>query len=273
MEIRSVVVGDRRGEHLLKTQRPISRRFHHFFQNTISEFHWDHIIDVGANYGEMLVFTHFPENLKIWAFEPNSLVYNCLRENLSHLKNFTAIEMAVGSFVGEVQFQSNEVWSGKSHITKTSGGDSKVKYVPIVTLDHYFSDIRDTNILVKIDVEGHDLDVLFGSQNFIKINKQVFFLIENNGWTLSDYEKILDSFRIFLIDSNVKPIIEVPDSLQDPLFSKKILFTGNNCLLIPKKLQTIELKKIRKLRPYYRYFIELISHSKFMILKRVGFYK
>lgn len=272
MKIRSIVPGDKRGEHLLKTQRPISRRFHHFFAKTLTEFHWDHLIDVGANYGEMLVFTDIPKFTKLWAFEPNELVYNCLKKNLSHIKNLETLKYAVGGFVGEVQFKSDETWSGKSHISNYSSDDGTTKKIPIVTLDYYFSDIKDSNLLIKIDVEGYDLEVLYGTYELIKKNKTVFILIENNGWSLIDYKKLLENFKIYLIDSNVKPIIEVPSSINEPFFQSKILFTGNNCLLIPRSQDT-DKNQLNKLRPRYRFLLELASNRKFVFLKKLGFYK
>jgi FkbM family methyltransferase len=113
------------------------------------------VIDVGANYGDSSIWWAKTFNCKVIAFEPLVNVFNVLVENI-RLNNadVTAYNIALGN--GE------EIRGRSDGNMLYSGGDIKVRSAK---LDSYSFETVD---LLKIDVEGFEMDVLQGAENTIR---------------------------------------------------------------------------------------------------------
>jgi FkbM family methyltransferase len=125
--------------------------------------HGDYVVDCGANMGfTTIFFAHFvgPSG-KVIAVEPHPANVRDLRQNilLNGLTNVDVRETAVGSGNGVV-----ELCDAPNGII-VAGGEAKIVQVPIVRLDDAVCDRQPT--FLKIDVEGHELEVLKGAARIL----------------------------------------------------------------------------------------------------------
>jgi len=171
------------------------------------EDQWDLVLDVGANYGEMLAGSTAVPGRRVVAFEPNPVVANLLRRTVSDLPfPVEVVESAVSSSAAaKVSFLSDTVWSGTSHLAAVEGGVVGDRYdvieVPATTLDESFPDEVGSAFL-KIDVEGAEMQVLLGAKRFLADTGRVAVMMEilhmpvQEVWDLRrDYQMALWSYE------------------------------------------------------------------------------
>ena len=124
--------------------------------------------DVGANLGLYTLWAarRVGTQGRVHAFEPVPDVRERLRHNVA-LNAFDSVEIvgsAVGAEPGSVTLNRVEGASGRtSRYVHGAAGSIEAS---VVTLDAYFSDRRPPELL-KIDVEGMELQVLLGSQRLM----------------------------------------------------------------------------------------------------------
>ena len=121
-------------------------------------------LDAGANFGYYsLIFSQTAE--KVYAFEPNPMVYKRLLENinLNHIRNIVTEPQCLS----DVSSKSIKLYtvSGaeKGNATLSFRSDSKIVECEATTIDNYFKD-KDRLDFIKIDVEGAEDKVLRGAQ-------------------------------------------------------------------------------------------------------------
>jgi FkbM family methyltransferase len=146
------------------------------------------IVDVGANIGlsslgaSLLV----PEG-RVIACEPGPHNLKWLRKNIDSnaVSNVHVAPKAFGEAPGVVSFQEGN--GAGDHIVSeqatAKGGLGTLITVPIVTLDQFVHDENLRRIdMIKVDVEGHELQVLKGAMDSIgRFNPLVY--MEFNSWT------------------------------------------------------------------------------------------
>lgn len=132
----------------------------------------DVFIDVGANIGVYTLAASqlVGENGQVHAFEPLSVAYGLLQENvmLNCAENVHLNPVAVGDEVGEVDLYVNTE-AALTGLGKTNRGTLlDIQKVPIWTLDDYSSRLGIKSIdFLKIDVEGFEGHVLRGAEELI----------------------------------------------------------------------------------------------------------
>jgi len=140
----------------------------------------DVVLDVGANIGTHAVWfaqAVGPEGA-VMAFEPQRIFFQTLCANvaLNSLKNVVCHQFAIGAEPGEaavpVANPSARQNFGATSIKPGQPGEP----VSLVTLDEL--SITRCN-LIKIDVEGMELDVLKGAANLIRATQPVLY-VEND---------------------------------------------------------------------------------------------
>jgi FkbM family methyltransferase len=151
-------------EQLLKPS-PIGEMY---FPPFIRKLDDEVFVDCGANNGDTIkpFMEQWPAFKSIIAFEPDQENYNKLikTNDPESCGRITHLRMAVSDHDGEVSFTCNNDWS--SHL----GGESNTK-VRAVTLDHFLGDIVPT--LIKMDVEGHERQALWGARRILAEHKPV----------------------------------------------------------------------------------------------------
>jgi FkbM family methyltransferase len=189
---------DERGRRLVKSGgnfNPIALAAWH---RLLKEDQWTHVIDVGANYGEMLLNGGLPSGANIIAIEPNPKIIPYLRKTLSHLNKIKLLEVAVADKVGEVDFEINENWSGMSRIVSDGVGHIRV---PTLTLNDVLLNAgRPANgikLLLKVDVEGQELNVIRTLDLDSETFSNIAILIEIAHLTETDIDWIFARYDVF----------------------------------------------------------------------------
>jgi FkbM family methyltransferase len=159
-----------------------------FFYPKLKKFYKDNlknasvsILDVGANKGQSIdFFLGINPNAKITAFEPNKKLYHLLGEKYMNNGNIILNNLGVSNFNGELEFNENildetstfeslnldskylEKKAKVLGVTKEAIIVDKYK-VAVITLSEFLKSNENSSFdVLKIDVEGHELQVLEG---------------------------------------------------------------------------------------------------------------
>lgn len=133
------------------------------------------VADIGAHIGEyaLVASRAVGDSGTVFAFEPGDGVYPFLEENvgLNSADNVTPFKVAVSDTDGEISFNLG-VDPGHSRLVVgdhgATGLESKgIVHVPTATLDSIEQEHDVQFDLVKIDVEGAELDVLKGAKTVL----------------------------------------------------------------------------------------------------------
>lgn len=119
------------------------------------------IVDVGAQYGDFALLCSKIYNVaRVFSFEPLPRNYGIMTENLklNNTRNITLYNYGLGNIDGKIM-------SSFTHNMINNFGDGKEQVIELKRLDDF--EIRDID-LMKIDVEGFEVDVLQGSMETIK---------------------------------------------------------------------------------------------------------
>lgn len=128
-------------------------------------------IDVGANVG-IWSFPYIGKFKKIIGYEPSKQNIECLKANVG-----TAIEIrtkAVADFEGTADFRQAGKNCGDGKLCRPGVGASYA--VPVVKLDN--EELTEVD-LIKIDVQGWELEVLRGAEQLI-VQQQPWIIFEVN---------------------------------------------------------------------------------------------
>ena len=130
---------------------------------------WDLIVDVGANYGEMLFNVALPSGARVVALEPNPLVLACLVRTISESGvPVVPVVQAASNCCSIAPFLIDLRWSGSSSLRPgATAFPTQEIQVSTTTVDELAASlspvsIDDASVLVKVDVEGNELAVLEG---------------------------------------------------------------------------------------------------------------
>jgi FkbM family methyltransferase len=145
------------------------------------------IFDVGANDGSMSRDMRylFP-SASIFAFEPDPQTYNDLIRNSLHLKNFHPYNCALSSREGTADlflYPDSRLNSLEANAPYTSLGNSRPEKISIetTTVDIFCNKHGIEEIgLLKVDTEGHDLEVLKGASRLLSARRIRFVITEFN---------------------------------------------------------------------------------------------
>lgn len=128
-------------------------------------------VDIGANIGIQSI--QYSKNFnKVFSFEPVLETFECLYENTHKIKNIYRYNCGLGSSNKLVNIIRDKKRCGNNRLTETEGTEVEIK-----TLDSFELPGCD---LLKIDVEGQELDVIQGALNTIELFRPVIVLEETN---------------------------------------------------------------------------------------------
>jgi len=186
------------------------------------------VIDIGANVGSFSMkfarkCSDNNQKFFIYAFEPNKVIFNLLKNNLSLNKdisnNIMLSQQPIGDTNKEVNFINQIKNSGGSKVYKnTKDLESNIDTVKLqqISLD-YFVEVNGIEHvdIIKIDVEGYEPIVLDGCINTLKKFKPILYIEITPSWFKEIGRSFLDIFNslkslgyeVFLDDENIlKPI-------------------------------------------------------------------
>lgn len=150
-----------------------------FIQDNLLE--GQNYIDVGANIGLMTLFTSniVGKSGKIVSIEPNPETMSILVENVhqNNCQNVIFIKDAIGSEEGEAEIFPNwNINRGGASLINRSNDKTGIK-VKVRTLSQILNELLIIPHMIKIDVEGFELEVLNGAVDLlVQIEKPILIL-------------------------------------------------------------------------------------------------
>lgn len=168
--------------------------------------HGGHVVDSGANIGQMtLSFLPFG-GLTIHAFEPTrsagDWLESCIRANA--LSNVRLVRSGLSSRPVKLPIQLNGPRS-TLHMDWYSGHGLQTETVDLIRLDDYLDEAGINRVrLWKLDVEGHEVDALAGASHALERKIIDAILIEVS-------ESTLDSVKALLRRSNYELLSILPN--------------------------------------------------------------
>jgi len=138
-------------------------------------------LDIGANVGnwtsEMIKAS--PGSL-VCAFEPSSAAFGLLAERFSREQNVRLAKAAVGKEAGKRLLWFDQAGSGLASLTKRKLDHFNIEFnlseeVEVVTVDQWCEQNGIEPVIIKIDVEGHEMDVLAGAEKTLAHTSVVQF--------------------------------------------------------------------------------------------------
>ncbi len=199
-------------------------------------------IDIGVYRG---IYSYFLTEFSayVYAFEANPLLLTKIKSSFKHKKNFKIENIAISHSSGETELRipirdlnadydyEQKYRLGTATIHDVNNLENKqfetIKKIKTISLDEY---IFNHEIgFIKIDVEGHELDIIKGGKNFILKNKPVMLIeIEKR------HSGIDPQITINEIQNLGYQCFYVNDEFELKFVSKVEDISNNNFVFIPK---------------------------------------
>lgn len=164
------------------------------------------IFDVGANAGQFLqlILSNLPVNdVSIHCFEPGKETFKRLSESAEADGHIVLNNVGVGREKGEARLYFDKAGSGLASLTKRRldhlGIDfGKSEHVVITTIDKYCVEKKIGHIhLLKLDIEGHELDALEGARKMFEANSVSMVTFEFGGCNIDTRTFFQDFWYFF----------------------------------------------------------------------------
>ena len=192
------------------------------------------VLDCGANEGEFSIWANTTFKAKCFGFEPDPRLY----KKLVSKHNVTYYKVAIGHQEGEVMLNLGLEKCSSIRFNENNK-KQKTSLVKVINLEKFCSDNAINKInLIKMDIEGAELDVLEGFSNEF-LAKTVSLTVE---------------FHDFLNKSDLPRILSIIKKMEmNGFFVLKLTyFTFGNVLMINQSL--CELSTIEKFLMFlYKY--------------------
>lgn len=181
------------------------------------------ILDIGANFGvQSLQFAKEFNESKIYSIEPTDYAFLKMKKNFDInnelSKNLHPFQLFLGSDNQNLPISIHSSWNLKDNIKKHAkhfGVIKNTSNASIMTLDQFVENNNIDNLdFIKLDVDGYELDVLRGGENFLKKNKPPIFmelapyLYEEFGYKNEKLINFLISFDYKFYDLNKIELIK-----------------------------------------------------------------
>jgi FkbM family methyltransferase len=139
------------------------------------------VLDIGANSGSYAeAIRKLSPQATVFAFEPSSFARKSLEDRFKGDSAVNIVSFALGNKNSKETLWSDIPGGELASLTKRKLDHFGINFnlsesVEVVTLDSWASTAQVVPDLIKIDVEGHELDVLKGGINTLALTKVVQF--------------------------------------------------------------------------------------------------
>ena len=190
------------------------------------------IFDVGSNKGQFLSLILDKvsvSDFSIHCFEPGHKTFALLHESSKKDKRIKLNNIGLGKEKGEFVLHYDSAGSGLASLTKRKLDHfnidfSKEEKVDIDTIDNYCAENSIDHIhLLKIDIEGHELDVLSGAKRMFNSKSIDIVTFEFGGCNI-DTRTFFQDFWYFFDEANFKIFRITPSGYLHPLDSYKEIY-------------------------------------------------
>ena len=174
--------------------------------NWLKDYGIKTVIDVGANVGQFALMIHkIINNAAIYSFEPINECYKELVNKKDRINNLKCFNLALGSETREGVINRNEFLPSSSLLAMESLHKEAFPYtaitnrekINITSLDNIHNEIDWVQkILLKIDVQGYELEVLEGAKN--SLNSIDLIIVETTFHKLYKSQPLFEDVYNFL---------------------------------------------------------------------------
>lgn len=190
------------------------------------------IFDVGSNKGQFLqlILDNITvDDFSIHCFEPGHETFKILAESSKEDKRIRLNNIGIGKEKGEAILHSDSVGSGLASLTKRKLDHfginfNKSEKVGISTIDDYCleNDVKHIHLL-KIDIEGHELDALASARRMFDKKSIDIVTFEFGGCNI-DTRTFFQDFWYFFSEINMKIFRITPSGYLYPIESYKEIY-------------------------------------------------
>ena len=177
------------------------------------------VVDIGANVGyyTLLAARLVGDEGKVFAFEPDLYNYNLLCKNIevNRYRNVIPVQKAVSSKSGETKLFLDKSNLGGHSLSEANVDKSASITVEVTSLDDYFKNTDCKIDVIKMDVQGSEMDVLEGMTNTINQNDNLKIITEfwpmglrNSGSSpIAFLNKLIEyGFALYQIGQYLEPV-------------------------------------------------------------------
>ncbi|HZX75122.1 MAG TPA: FkbM family methyltransferase [Cyclobacteriaceae bacterium] len=179
-------------------------------------------IDAGANIGyfTLLMSRLVGDNGCVYAFEPHPMIFRKLKQHLNdnEIKNSIIEQRGLSSDVMQAYLQMPDNFKANEGVASVSFETSNTATkIELTTLNYYFEKMGIGMVgVMKIDVEGHELNLLKGASTLLQNGKIRDIIYEDHSSQPSNVASYLQSFGYTLMRIEkklMKPILYPFDKL------------------------------------------------------------
>jgi FkbM family methyltransferase len=188
------------------------------------------VFDVGSNRGQFIRLVM--QNLSrmnvpcsVHAFEPSRETYGMLHDSLKGNEHLVLNNFGLGRQAGEFELYSDDIGSGLASLSRRRLDHfgievRRTEKVNIRTLDEYCGARGIERIdLLKVDVEGHELDVMAGGERMFRERRIAMTSFEIGGCNI-DTRTYFQDFWYFLQEHGMRKICRITPSGRLALLGK-----------------------------------------------------
>jgi FkbM family methyltransferase len=157
--------------------------------------------DVGANVGYVSIAVTRLTNASVYAFEPIPEHQEKLKMHLdlNEIKHVKIFPMAVSDKTGQIEFSNSPGSEGNTYKKESAMFSNFQTFtVSCISIDDFISQHNPVPQLLKIDVEGAELDVLHGAINTIRNHRPDILIATHDCHIAGIKDKCIE----FLISEN-----------------------------------------------------------------------
>ena len=184
--------------------------------------YFDNFIDVGAHIGlvTLPVASVMNKNSQIHSFEPSSLNFKFLNYHVKKNQafNVNVHNCLIGNQVkNDIKFYENKIPDGMNNMYNFSKKNKflKCKSKNMITLDSFCKNMELLPDIIKIDVEGAEIDVLFGCAELLAKGNTIFIVsihlkqIDYAGKKISELTSYLQKYSYEFYNQDLELEIEL----------------------------------------------------------------
>jgi len=203
------------------------------------------IIDIGANIGSIsLPLAKIFDKSKIFAIEPTNYAFKKLNKNLNlnkHLKKNIFLNQL---FLSKIK-RPKEVWSSWNFTNNKDKHKQHLGTLHSIKKKSYISLTKFINLkkikrvdFIKLDVDGHELDVLKSGEKILKTKKPVIFieiapyLYPEFGYKCSELINYIKKLKYSFYSEDLKKISNINN------YIKNITYGGSENFYLMKNYKT-----------------------------------
>jgi FkbM family methyltransferase len=167
-------------------------------------FKGETVMDIGCHKGAYLHWLQLRVGVtgKVIAFEPQPTLHSYLQNIISNVQNYTNVQLhpyALSNKHGKLDFfvpkgKTNTSPGATLNTQKNEQEDCTILQVEVRCVDDFINDITNKLSFIKIDVEGHELELLQGAQATIsKYHPIVLIELEARHCSI---ERVMEVFNL-----------------------------------------------------------------------------